>query len=101
MIFEVCNLSDKIGTSLLPIYTCPDNVNHCCPNQKVIRQPTNCRSLDSTEWLMSADVSELGSQGPAPCTQSTRSVHAAVPKDYERDFTTFLSANHLTTILFI
>ena len=39
------------------------------------------------DWLMSVFVSELGSQVPAPCTQSTRSVHAAVPKDCERDFT--------------
>ena len=31
-------------------------------------------------------VHELGSQGPAPCTQLARSVRAAVPKDFERDF---------------
>ena len=40
----------------------------------------------SADWLMRAFVNELGSQSPAPCTQSTRSVRAAVPKDYERDF---------------
>ena len=26
MIFDVCNLSDKIGASLLPIYTCPKSL---------------------------------------------------------------------------
>ena len=40
----------------------------------------------SADWLMSVFVSELGSQGPAPYTQSTRSMRAAVPKDCESDF---------------
>ena len=40
----------------------------------------------SADWLMSVFVSELGPQGPAQCTQSARSVRAAVPKDCERDF---------------
>ena len=42
--------------------------------------------LGSANRLMSIFVNELGSQDPAPCKQSTRSVHAAVPKDYESDF---------------
>ena len=43
-------------------------------------------NVHSADWLMSACVNELGSLVPTPCTQSTRSAHAAVPKDYERDF---------------
>ena len=43
-------------------------------------------NVHSADWLMRDFVNELGSQGPAPCTQSTSLVRAAVPKNYERDF---------------
>ena len=43
-------------------------------------------NVHSADRLLIAFVNELRSQGPAPCTQSTRSVRAAVPKDYEMDF---------------
>ena len=39
MIFDVCNLSDKIGASyfrFILAHSGKYNVNHCCPNQKVI-----------------------------------------------------------------
>ena len=39
-------------------------------------------NVHSADWLMSIFVSELGSQDPAPCTQSKRSVRATVLKDY-------------------
>ena len=54
----------------------------------------------SADWLMSTCifVNKLWLQGPAPCTQSTRSVRAAVPKDYERDFTDVLLNIWLTIL---
>ena len=36
----------------------------------------------SADWLMSV----FSMNSASPCTQSRRSVRAAVPKDYERDF---------------
>ena len=43
-------------------------------------------NVHSADWLMSTFVNDFGSQSSAPCTQSTRSVSAAVPKNSERDF---------------
>ena len=53
-------------------------------------------NIHSADWVMSSFVNEHGSQGPALCTQSTRSVRAAVPNVYERDFT--LCTNRLSTL---
>ena len=52
-------------------------------------------NVHSADWLMSTFVNDLGSQGPAPCTQSTRSVSPAVPKDYERDFSNETDIDHV------
>ena len=42
---------------------------------------------------MSTNVNEFGSQGSAPQTQSTRSVLAAVSKDYKRDYSSCYNMN--------
>ena len=42
-------------------------------------------NVHDADWLMGTYINEFGFQGPNLCMQSTMSVRAAVPKDYERN----------------
>ena len=53
MIFDVCNLSDKIGASLLPIYTCPVGQVWC---QSLLPEPKSDCHGQSGNLIVAACV---------------------------------------------